>query len=518
MKACFAIGRRAGLLCMAGALALGAGMAAAQDRQPSGTLTIGWPWDPSTMDAQMHRQRFTQMVSHTFREKLWYLPPPGLTTEIMLAEGIEQIDETTYDVKLREGILFHNGDELTSEDVEFTYARLFDPDTGSPRARMGNMGNIERVEAVDRYTARFFTKVPFGPPGDAITGLNFTAQEVLHKASTEAQLIDEARTAGPIGVGPFKFVEWIPGQRLVMEAFHDYWQGPPGVERIIWRTIPEEATRVAELLAGSVDMIHPVTPDFVGQLRSAGMTLEVVPGSSMRMLMMNVREGSPFADPEVRRAMNMAIDKDAIAEFIYSGLAIPATQVAGIGQEAFIEDYAPFSFDPEAARAVLSQVNRPIEMFTMAQFEISAEAIAEQLRGYGMNVTVAVVDNATHVSINDGGNFDLLMAGAGYGTGEFVGAYFNNQFECVRLETNRIRTGFCDPDLDARYYAARAEPDRDVRMEILHEIVTDLTEVHMPWVPLYIPAEVWALRPHVQGFRGSSTGQYLDLQNVTLDR
>jgi peptide/nickel transport system substrate-binding protein len=317
-------------------------------------------------------------------------------------------------------------------------------------------------------------------------------------------------------VGPFKFVEWIEGQRLVMEAFNDYWRGEPGVERIIWRTIPEEATRVAELLAGSVDLIHPVTPDFVGQLRAANMKIEIVPGSSMRMLMMNVREGSPFEDPEVRRAMNMAIDKEAIAEFIYSGLAIPATQITGIGQGAYREDYAPFSHDPDAARAVLSQVTEPIELLTQAQYELSAEAIAEQLRGYGMDVTAITIDNATHTAMNEAGDFDLLISGAGYGTGDFVGAYYNNHFECVRLETNRIRTGFCDPDLDARYQASRAETDPDARLEILHGIVTDLTEVHMPWVPLYIPAEVWAMQPHVEGFRGSSTGQYLDLHKVTV--
>jgi ABC-type transport system substrate-binding protein len=358
--------------------------------------------------------------------------------------------------------------------------------------------------------------VPFGPANDAITGLNFTAQEVLHKASTEALTKEEARTAGPVGVGPFKFVEWIEGQRLVMEAFDDYWQGAPGVERIIWRTIPEEATRVAELLAGSVDLIHPVTPDFVGQLRAANMKIEIVPGSSMRMLMMNVREGSPFEDPEVRRAMNMAIDKEAIAEFIYSGLAIPATQITGIGQGAYREDYAPFSYDPDAAREVLSQVTEPIELYTQAQYELSAEAIAEQLRGYGMDVTAITIDNATHTAMNEAGDFDLLIAGAGYGTGDFVGAYYNNHFECVRLETNRIRTGFCDPELDERYLASRAETDPEARLDILHGIVTDLTEVHMPWVPLYIPAEVWAMQPHVDGFTGSSTGQYLDLHKVTV--
>jgi len=301
-----------------------------------------------------------------------------------------------------------------------------------------------------------------------------------------------------------------------MEAFPDYWQGPPGVERIIWRTIPEEATRVAELLAGSVDLIHPVTPDFVPQLRAAGMTLEIVPGTATRMLMMNVRAGSPFADPAVRRAMNVAIDKQSIVDFIYGGLAVAFHQVPGVGQEGFIDGYAPFGHDPEAARAVLSTVTEPIELIVQQQWQIPAEAIAEQLRGYGMNVITVVLDNASFTNATEGGTFNLALGGAGYGSGDFTGAYYNNHFECVRMATNRIRTGFCDEALDARMAAVRAETDPAARQAQLDAIVRDLTEVHMPWVPLFGEAEVWAMQPYVTGFRGSPAGQMFDLHKVTL--
>jgi peptide/nickel transport system substrate-binding protein len=500
------------------ALALSAGAAMAQEREPSGTLTIGWAWDPGTMDPQMHRQRYTQIISHAMREKLFYQEPPGLQLQPLLAESVTQVDETTYDVKIREGVLFHNGDELTSEDVAFTFNRLWDPATESPRARMGNMANVEGVEVIDRYTVRWTTKVPFGPPDTAVRGLHFTGQEILHKATYENLSMDEARTHPPIGVGPFKFVEWIPDQRVVMEANEDYWQGPPGVERIIWRTIPEESTRVAEFLAGSVDMIHPVTPDFVNQLRGGDVKLEVVPGTYMRMLMMNVREGSPFHDPEVRRAMNYAIDRDAIVDFMYDGLGVANWQIPGHGQEGFIEGYKPFSYDPDKARPVLSQITQPLEMFVEPEWELPAEVVAEQLRGYGMNVTASVVDRATFNATNEGGNFDLLFAGGGYGSGDFTGAYFNNHFECSRIETDRIRTGFCDPEIDAKVGAVREEIDPAVRAEMLDEVVRALTEQHMPWVPLFGPADVWAMQPYVNGFVGSSAGQYFNLQNVTLDR
>src|SRR5690606_36455587 len=263
---------------------------------------------------------------------------------------------------------------------------------------------------------------------------------------------------------------------------------------------------------------YPVTPDFVGQLRAANMKLEIVPGAATRMLMMNVRAGSPFADPEVRRAMNMAIDKQAIVDHIYQGLAIPYKQVAGVGQEGFVADYDPFPYDPEAARAVLSKVTEPIELFAQPQWELAAEFIAEQLSGYGMNVKTVVLENAAHTKINEGGTFDLILAGAGYGTGEFVGAYYNNQFECSRLTTNRIRTGFCSEELDARSAAARHELDPAKWQEKLNDIVRDLTEVYVPWVPLFGESATWAMQPYVEGFVGSTAGQMFDLHKVTLNK
>jgi peptide/nickel transport system substrate-binding protein len=214
-----------------------------------GPLTIAWAWDPGTMDPQMHRQRYTQITSHAMRDKLFYQAPPGLTYVPLLAETFTQIDETTYEAKLREGVLFHNGDELTAEDVVYTFQRLWDPATESPRASMGQMQEVASIEAVDRYTIRWITNVPFGPEDEAPIGLHLGGQEILHKATYENLSMEEAGAAHEIvGVGPFRFVEWIPDQRVVMEAFTDYWQGTPGVEQLIWRTIPEEATRTAELL------------------------------------------------------------------------------------------------------------------------------------------------------------------------------------------------------------------------------------------------------------------------------
>src|SRR5690606_17162523 len=126
--------------------------------------------------------------------------------------------------------------------------------------------------------------------------------------------------------------------------------------------------------------------------------------------------------------------------------------------------------------------------------------IAEQLRSYGMDVTTTVMDVAAYNAIAEEGKFQLAFGGAGYGSGDFYGAYYNNHFECKRLETTRIRTGFCDPELDKVVAELRStEAGSPERKALLEKVVKDLTEVHMPWVPLYIEAEVWAMQPYVEG-------------------
>jgi len=233
---------------------------------------------------------------------------------------------------------------------------------------------------------------------------------------------------------------------------------------------------------------------------------------------MNVREGSPFADLEVRQAMNKAIDKLAITENLYQGLAAPFEQIPGQGQEGNVEGYDPYPYDPEAARAILSKIAQPIELFTGPNEELAAEAVAEQLRGYGMNVTTVVLETAALSQRNDEGNFDIMLFSAGYAGGGFIGSYYSNNFECRRLETKQVRTGFCDKELDDRIAVIRNETDNAKRAALVEEVSRDLAEKHAPWVPLFGPSEVWAMQPYVKGFVGSSAGQFFDLWKVTVEK
>jgi ABC-type transport system substrate-binding protein len=132
-----------------------------------------------------------------------------------------------------------------------------------------------------------------------------------------------------------------------------------------------------------------------------------------------------------------------------------------------------------------------------------------------MSVRAVVLDNAAAAKANDDGAFDLMLGSAGYGAGGF---YFDNQFDCARLKTNRVRTGFCEPGLDEQMAAAWAESDPALRQDKVGEVNKRLTEEFVPWVPLFGGAEVWAMQPYVEGFVGSSIGQMVDLWKVTIDK
>lgn len=487
---------------------------------PSGTLTVLWPTSaPLTLDSQAYRHRYTQIVHHQMRDKLFHLEPPGLTPQPHVAESIERVDELNWDVHLRQGVLFHNGDELTAEDVAFTFNRVIDQEV-SNRFDYGSLPLVDHVTAVDRYVVRFTTKEDVGVLG--AEALNLAGQELLHKETYEPLYydLDALAVLPPMGVGPFKYVNWVEGEYIEMEAFEDYWDGTPGVERIVIRTVPEEATRIAELIAGTADMIYPVSPDFIPQLEAAGMKIASAPGTSLRVLSMNVREGSPFADIEVRRAMNMALDKSVIVDSLFGGYASVGHSLAYEGQEGYEADYQPFSYDPEAAAAVLKQLEgTTIQAITDATaIEQSAvDVIVEQLRNYGITVEVTPLDRAAFVEAANEGAYDLAFQNHAAGSGLFLGTRYYGDWWCGRLP-DRINTGFCDEELDALHDAALSASTLEEREALTRQIIRALTEEHVTHVPLYNVDNVWALAPYVNGFTPSSAGQMFDMHKVTLDR
>ena len=235
-----------------------------------------------------------------------------------LAESWRLVSPTTYQFKLRRGVKFHNGEPFNAEAVKFSIERQLTHPKSRAKAALGP---VERVEIVDEYTVNVVSKGPF-PVLLARMTYAGSGSVVMLPPKYVAEKGDDF-AAHPIGTGPFKFVEWVKGDRVTLEANPDYWRAKPKVQRVTFRFIPETATRIASLLNGETDIIENIPPDQVD--RVAGSPNATVGKTSDGMIVayyqFDTRADSPVKNVKVRQAISHAIDWDTIVKDLLRGHA-----------------------------------------------------------------------------------------------------------------------------------------------------------------------------------------------------
>jgi peptide/nickel transport system substrate-binding protein len=329
--------------------------------QPSGTVVVALASAPVSLDPADHRSRESETVIRNMFD--------GLVTRdnesgvhMELAEEMNWLDGATLEVKLRQGVRFHNGQEMTADDVVFTFNRVIqenaieypEPHT-SPRK--GLIAPLESVEKVDDYTVRF----------------NFSStwpaamQMLVHQQIVPKAYIEEVGTQGfvenPVGTGPFKFVEGQIDDQIVLERFDEYWGGAPDmppigpaqVEKVVFRIIPEASTRVAALLAGEADIIQAVPPELITTLGlSEGVEVKTAAGTQPMWLQLDVANPL-FSDVKVRQAMNYAVDKELIIDAIYGGRAVALPGPLSPYNNFVNKSLSPYPYDPAKAAELLAE-------------------------------------------------------------------------------------------------------------------------------------------------------------------
>ncbi|NLJ59796.1 MAG: peptide ABC transporter substrate-binding protein [Firmicutes bacterium] len=329
------------------------------------TIVVGMKADKIiTLDPAMYRDRSTETVLRNMFD--------GLVTRTWDGKVVPEIAESwtvpsdnTYVFKLRKDVKFHNGDALDADDVVFTFKRVLEDGAiaGQSSPRKGLLGPLEAVEKIDQYTVKFTLANPFPIFPQALVHFQIVPKDYIQKVG------DNEFAAKPIGAGPFKFKEGRLDDQIVMERFDEYYGGsreipPVGVapaKRAIFRMMPEATVRVAALKAGEVHIIQQLPPDLAKTL-SADKNIQVksVDGTRVYCVELNCQK-PPFDDVRVRRAMNYAVDWDAILKSIYGGngtrLAC-AFLPSGFG---FDPDLAPYPYDPEKAKALLREAGYSVK-------------------------------------------------------------------------------------------------------------------------------------------------------------
>jgi ABC-type transport system substrate-binding protein len=466
------------------------GRAAAAER----TLTVAIDANPSSLDIQDAQTFLTGLVLgiHVY-DRLFEQSPTGLKP--MLAERWEtSADGRTWTFHLRRGVKFHDGTPFTATAVKENIERVINPALKLRQA--SKWAGVTEITVVNEQTVRITTERPLGAlPGN-----------LSHQAGGSMQSPTAARAAKfPVGTGPFKFVEYVPDERLVLEANKDYWGGAPGIDRLVFRVIPEARTRLALLQSGGAQVIYNVAPTEIEGLRkTAGIHVEVPPSAGWRVFGFNTQK-KPFNDVRVRQALNHAVDKAAIVKNILKGVGRVADSPFGPGMFG----YAPvtqYTHDPAKARKLLADAGYPSGFKTtmlVSPGEIAsgaevAAAVQAYLQQVGVQAEIVSLEQATWLA-------ELTKPLEQNRTEIFQYQYGGADPDALRLVLHskewpprRNAAFFKNETLDRLLDEGAATVDQGKRAELYRQVQRLVME-EAPWLFVADWAHADAWRSNVQG-------------------
>jgi peptide/nickel transport system substrate-binding protein len=413
--------------------------------QAQKVLTIGSGNDIVSFDIHDHNNTSTEAV-HVNMFNYLVKKDNKQKTIPDLAESWEQKDDKTLTLKLRKGVKFHNGDPFTSADVKFTLERVA---KDNKLLEYGNYKQIKEVKIIDEYTVDIITQEP-----DPIL-LNRLSR--LGSGMLPSKYIGEKGwdvfKKEPIGTGPYKFSKWIKDDRLEMVKYDDYFGSKAKWDKLIFRSIPEDATRVSEVLTGGVDIAVNIPPSDIKRVEDAAKT-HVVQGDTQRVMQLTIRTKNAVTEnPKVREAIDLAINEKAIVDNILAGGGTPTrTRVTPGNTGANPALYNKFLYDKEKAKQLLKEAGYPngIELTLSApsgrylKDKETAELIAAMLGEVGIKVKLELLEWSKFNEKYKAKKFNELFMIA-YGNSMFDASL---AFERIRNEIGKGETDYNNAEIE----------------------------------------------------------------------
>jgi peptide/nickel transport system substrate-binding protein len=493
------------------AVALGVAVSACGTGRPEGTaIVVAMANSPVNLDPRVGTDEASQKAHQLLYNTLVRIDDRLRVVPDLATLDLE--DDVTYVAHLKAGVLFHNGRELTSDDVVYTFRSFLDP---AFRGRSGAYRQqLASVAARDRYTVEFKLLKPFGSfPINLVMG-------IVQAGS------GDANARQPIGTGPYRVRSFVPDDRLVLEPFDRYVDGRPRNDGVVLKVVPDDTMRGLELRKGTVDLVvNDLSPDIVWQLREEGrLGIVSAAGTDYAYMGLNQRDAR-LRQAEVRRAIGYAIDRGAIVKYLRREFATVAVGIVPPMSWAFETNVFDFTHDPAKARQLLDDAGHrdpdgdgPLPRFrlslktsTSEVYRIQAAAIQHDLARVGIDVDVKSSELQTLFADVARGNFQLY-------TLQWVGVtdpdMLRRVYHSAQMPPNGLnRVFYANPSVDALIDAAAGAADEAGRHQS-YSRAQQLIAADVPYISLWYKKNVAVFQPDITGVRLSPIADFTFLKDL----
>lgn len=486
----------------------------AEDKEANsgGTLVIARLSDAENLDHHFMSTINAASVTHSKIYEGLVGRDENAEIQPLLAQEWKQIDDITWEFKLRKGVKFHDGTDFNAEAVKATFDRLLDPKVASPRAITFKM--VKEVKVMDETTVQFILKEPYSP---LLSILASHEGGIISPKSIEKygkNVINE-----PNGTGPFVFESWTPGQEIVFTKNNQYWGTKAKVDKVVFKVVPEETTRISMLETGEAHIAEPLSVPMMDTVE-ASQASEVYrsEGYGTEFVGFNV-EKKPFNDVRVRKAIAHAVEMDSIIKGVYNNVGQKTNSLLGSKVFGYHADLKAYDYNLNEAKKLLAEAGYPngfeMSLLTMDSKERinMAEVIQSQLKGIGIKVNIQVMEYGTFVDTLYRGETDMFLLSWRNATGDAD----YNQYNLFHTDSKGSAGNaffYSNTEVDRLIESARSEKDQEKRKE-LYAKAQELEIEDAVYIPVRVIENLAAVAKNIKGFEITPSG-YLEINQVSI--
>lgn len=492
----------------------GATLSAGEPRE-GGVVTVDWTADPASLDPLKYNSYASFNIVRLVYSTLYrWTESGGLDPELASGDLTVSDDGLTVTIPIREGVKFHDGSDLTADDVAFTIEQIIDPANGS--TWIAGMSPVTEVSAPDATTVELKLERPHSAlPGMLAQFPIISSDEEYVPTETYAQKMN--------GTGAFKFVKWNQGVEVVLEKNEDFFiDGLPYLDGVTFKITTEDAARLANVTNGDSDIMPMVPFDLVETLQSRNVEVDVAEDSAfLPLLFPSTKEGRPTASPEFRRAIAWAIDRGTIVNTVFKDQAEPSSTILTRGTPYWDEGLGTIYGDSaniDEARAALEasgvDPSAPIELVVRNEplYIAMGTIIQANLKDLGLAVSLSPEEAASYLPKLVAGDFDLMLLSLEIGLASgFTPVYM---YSAVHSESGANYTGFGDQKMDQLLVEAIGDPaDPAAAWRAVQERDLEL----VPLIPTVSARYIEAYSEKLRGHTASPLFSLRDLDRTWIE-